>query len=254
MNSESVGSRCGMRIALVSGLACLLLAAPAAAQTPTPTPDTTPTIAADGVGRAALTPDIAEFAAYASETAATSSAARSAANRVVRAIRAATVGAGVAATDVRTLGVSVRRERVKKRRKPAKTVYVARQAIAIKVRDLTKLGPLLDASAEAGAEGVEGPEFDFADPSAGRLLATRAALADARKRADDAAAQVGLRITGVRSVVLAPDSDQEYSTPTSGGSENASSGGDSDDGPTEVSPGTRDFVEQVRVVFTVVPL
>src|SRR5690242_3727402 len=125
-----------MRTALLAGLAVLALAAPAAAQT---APDTTPTIAADGVGTATLTPDIASFAAIVGETASTSSAARSSANRVTNAIRGAATAAGVAATDVRTLGVSVRRERIKKRRKPTRTVYVARQAISIKVRDLTKL-------------------------------------------------------------------------------------------------------------------
>jgi uncharacterized protein YggE len=241
----------GMRTALAAGLAFLALAAPAAAQTP----DTTPTIAADGVGVAALAPDIAQFAAAVSETAATSSKARRAANRISSAIRSAALAAGVAATDLRTVGVSVRRERQRKRKnRPARTVFNASQAIAIKVRDLSKLGPLMDAAAEAGAQGVEGPEFDFSDPSAGRLLATRAALGDARKRADDAAAQVGLRITGVRSVVLAPD-DDEYETSSGDSVQTVSAGGGEESGrPTTVDPGTRDFVERVRVVFTAAPV
>lgn len=239
-----------MRTALIAGLAVLAFAAPAAAQTTT---DTTPTIAADGVGTATLTPDIATFAAMVSETAPTSSAARTAANRITAAIRGAATGAGVAATDIRTIGVSIRRERIKKRKRPTKIVFNASQAITIKVRDITKLGPLIDAAAEAGAEGVDGPEFDFADPSAGRLLATRAALADARKRADDAAAQTGLRIVGVRSVVLAPDSDEEIYETASGGSEKAASQDDSAE-PTNISPGTRDFTERVRVIYTAAPL
>jgi len=250
-----------MRSVLLAGLAVLALAAPAAAQTPTPTatPDTTPTIAADGVGTASLAPDIASFAAIVSETAATSSEARKAANRITSAIRAAAVGAGVAATDLRTIGVSVRRERQRKRKgRPARTVFNARQAVSIKVRDISKLGPLMDAAAEAGAEGVEGPEFDFADPSQGRLLATRVAIADARKRADDAAAQVGLRITGVRSVVLAPNADDSYEKSASQGDslEEGGSGGsdDSGGGSTSIDPGTREFTEQVRVIFTAVPL
>jgi uncharacterized protein YggE len=238
-----------MRTALAAGLAFLALAAPAAAQTA----DTTPTIAADGVGRASLAPDIASFAALVSETASRSSAARSAANRVTNAVRRAAAGSGVAAADIRTLGVSVRRERVRRKGKPTRTVYSARQAITITVRDLSKLGALIDAAADAGAQGVEGPEFDFADPSAGRLLATRAALADARKRADDAAAQVGLRITGVRSVVLAPDADEDYEQAASGGGGVVDLGA-SEPVSTEVSPGTREFVERVRVLFTAAPL
>ena len=75
------------------------------------------------------------------------------------------------------------------------------------MRTVAKLAPLLDAVASAGADAVGEPDFGFADPSAGRLLATRAALADARRRADDAAAVVGMRITGVRTVSLDPDSE-----------------------------------------------
>ena len=74
----------------------------------------------------------------------------------------------------------------------------------IRARNVAGLAALLDAIAEAGADRLGDPDFGFADPSAGRLLATRAALADARRRADDAAATQGLRITGVRSVTLAP--------------------------------------------------
>jgi len=230
-----------MRPILLAGLVSLAFAAPAAAQTPTPTPDTTPTIAADGVGIAALTPDLASFAVLVQEKARTSAGARSATNKVVKAITGVATGAGVAPADIRTVSVTINRSRVKPKRRKAYTQYTARQYVTFTVRDVTKVGTLMDAAV---------------DPSAGRLLATRAAIADARKRADDAAAQTGLRIVGVRSVVLAPD-DDEYETPASGGSgtTNAlSGGGDESDEPTSVSSGTRQFVERVRVTFTAAPL
>ena len=110
---------------------------------------------------------------------------------------------------------------------------------------------LIDAAAEAGADQIGDPEFGFADPSAGRTLATRAALADARRRADDAAAVVGLRITGVRSVNLDPDSDGDFGEQNSSGAAGGSD--DSAKAPTQVSPGTRDFTERVRVIYTVAP-
>ncbi len=238
---------------VVAACATVLLAAPsvAAAQTQT---DTTPTVAADGIGSATLKPDIADFTVAVRESARSSSAARGAANRVVAAIVKVANGAGVVADDIRTVGLTVSRTRVKPKHKPAYTRYNARQYLEIRVRDLNKLGPLLDATTDAGADQVEGPDFGFADPSAGRLLATRAALADARRRADDAAAATGLRITGVRSVVLAPDSsDDGYSSPTSGGSgDSASSKAVST--PTSVSPGTQQFNERVRVVYTAAPV
>lgn len=260
LNTGIVGIAASMRPFLLTGLASLAFAAPAAAQTPTPTPtpDTTPTVAADGVGIAALQPDVGSFSVLVSEKGRTSSSARTAANKVVRAITQAATTAGVAAGDIRTIAVNINRSRVKPKRRKAYTQYTARQYLSFTVRDVTKVGPLMDAASEAGAEDIEGPEFGFVDPSAGRLLATRAAIADARKRADDAAAQVGLRITGVRSVVLAPDGSNDgdgVQNLSSGGSteEAASGGGGSGEDPTSVAFGTRRFVERVRVIFTAAP-
>ena len=194
-----------------------MFAAPAAAQTV----DTTPTIAADGIGTATLTPDLATFGAGVERVARTSSAARRAANRRMAAVLRAVRTGGVAPADIRTAGLSVRRERVRRRIR-----YRAEQSIVVTVRDVSRLGPLLDAVAAAGADAVGEPDYGFADPSVGRMQATRDAMADARRRADDAAAVAGLRITGVRTVVLDPGSDtdeflSESLTRSAGGSDDS---------------------------------
>ena len=146
----------------------------------------------------------------------------------------------MAEADIRTIGLTIRRERSQKRVR-----YHAEQAVLIHVRDVATLAGLIDAVAAAGADQIGDPEFGFADPTAGRTLATRAALADARRRADDAAAVAGLRITGVRSVNLDPSFEEGFTTSSARrrprwASERASSA------PTTVSPGTRDFSERVR--------
>ncbi|HWK29447.1 MAG TPA: SIMPL domain-containing protein [Solirubrobacter sp.] len=242
-----------MRVLLTLAIFALL-AAPAAAQTV----DTTPTVAADGVGFASLTPDLADFAVSIRSTARTSAKARSTVNRRVAAVVRVARAAGVAADDIRTIRLTVSRERVKPKKRAAYHRYQARQYLQVRMRDVTKLGALLDAVAGAGAEELEAPEFGFADPSQGRLLATRAALADARRRADDAAATQGLRITGVRSIMLAPDSSgdgDEAQTLSGGSDDSASSGGGRRAGtlPTTVAPGTQQFAERVRVVYTAAP-
>jgi len=237
-------------ILLAAAVALAMLPATAVAQTQ---PDTTPTVAADGIGTATLTPDVADFAVTIRETGKSSAAARGATNRISAQIVQLATGAGVAADDLRTVGISISRERVKRKHHKAFTRYSAQQYLQIRVRDIKKLGPLLDATADAGADQVEGPEFGFADPSAGRLLATRAALADARRRADDAAATSGLRITGVRSIVLAPDSD-DFEGGSSGGGSSDKAASQAAPAPTNVSPGSQEFTEQVRVVYTAAPL
>ena len=109
------------------------------------------------------------------------------------------------------------------------------------------LGRLIDAVADAGADDVFGPEFSFTDPSQGGVLATRAALADARRRADDAAAQLSPRITGIQSIDLNPIADEF------GGSDDSAGGGALEEGRTRVSPGRESFFSLVRVVYAVVP-
>jgi uncharacterized protein YggE len=221
-----------------------LLAAPAAAQQPV---DTTPTIAADGQGTATLTPDVADFSAGVERIAPTSRGARNATNRRIDAVLKAVKAAGVADADIRTVGLTIQRERVGKKKRVR---YSAQQTLVVHVRAVAALAPLIDAVASAGADSIGDPEFGFADPSAGRTLATRAALADARRRADDAAAVAGLRITGVRTVDLDPEASSGFDENSSSGSSGGSTKADT---PTTVSPGTQDFTETVRVVYTAAP-
>jgi uncharacterized protein YggE len=228
-----------MRTVFAALAATLLLAAPAAAQTT----DTTPTIAVDGNGTATLVPDIADFQAGVARRAPTSAAARRAANARIAAILRTVKAHGVADADVQTSGLSIERRRVHHRVR-----YTAAQTLTIRSRDVKHLGALLDAVANAGADSLEAPEFGFADPSHGQQLAEQAAITDARKRADAAAAQTGLRITGVRSVDLDPQS-QVFEPQSSG----ASSGSAKAPRPTHIEPGTQDFQATVRVVYTAAP-
>jgi uncharacterized protein YggE len=217
--------------------ATLLLAAPAAAQAT----DTTPTIAVDGNGTATLVPDIADFQAGVVRRAPTSAAARRSANARIAAILKAVKARGVPAADIQTSALSIARRRIHHRVR-----YTATQTLSIRSRDVKHLGALLDAVANAGADSIDAPEFGFADPSHGQQLAERAALADARTRAEAAAAQTGLRITGVLSVDLDPQS---------GGFEPQSSGASSEKAApaTRIEPGTQDFYATVRVVYTAAP-
>ena len=217
-------------------------AAPAAAQQADP-----PTLASAGVGRALLVPDQAEIFLAAGRVAPTSRAARAAVNRLMRAARRAMLRHGVQPQAMRTTGISISRERRRARRgRPARIRFRASSELVVLTRDVPGLGKLIDAAADTGVD-VYGPDFGFSDPTRGSILATRAALADARRRADDAAAQLGQRITGVRSTDLAP----ELGGSGSDDSENAAGG--LERGSTRVLPGEQEFVVVVRVVYTVAP-
>jgi hypothetical protein len=197
-----------------------------------------------------LTPDLATFDASVNRVAPTSQGARNSANRRIAAIRHAALAAGIAAADLQTDGLSLSREHVRHGHKRV-VRYRAQQSLKITDRSLTGLGALIDAVANAGADTVSDPDFGFADPDQGQELATRAALADARARANDAAAQTGLQITGVRSIDLDPESAVSTGAESEGAAAPAPKA--AAPVPTHVSPGTEEFDADVRVVYTVAP-
>ena len=104
----------------------------------------------------------------------------------------------------RQTAVSVSRERVRRRGHQAQTRYRAFTELEVRTRASHISGRCSTRSQLAGADDVIGPDFSFADPSAAQIIATRRALADARRRADDAAAQLGSHVTGIASVDLDP--------------------------------------------------
>ena len=222
-------------------------AAPAAAQQADPQ-----TLASPGIGRASLVPDQAEIFLGVDRVRPTSRRARAVVNRRIAAVRRAVLRVGVEPRSIRTSGVSVSRDRVRPRRgRPGRVRYFASSQLVVLTRDIPGLGRLIDAAADAGAD-VFGPDWGFANPSEGDMLATREALADARRRADDAAAQLGMRITGVQSVDLAPGLGDDGGFGGGDDSGEGASGGANDEG-TRVLPGEQEFIAVVKVVYTVAP-
>jgi uncharacterized protein len=205
-----------------------------------------PTLASVGVGRVFVRPDQARVYVSARRVAATSQEARRLANRQVREIKSALLELGVSAEDIRTVGVSVDRQRRRARRgRPARTVFSASSQLTVVVRDVDRVGAVVDALADVGGD-VYGPEWSVTDPSGPTMEATRAALDDARRRAEDAAARIGHRITGIRAVDLAPgvgDFETEEGAGIGGG-----------DAEIRIEPGREEIVSIVRVVYAIAPL
>ncbi len=229
--------------AVASVVALLLVAAPTAAA------DTSSqTLSVTGSGSVFMRPDVADLSVSVSRSALSSRGALSAANRstdaVVRVIRAL----GVPASDIQTGSVNVSSTpKPSGRHKLRRRVWTAMETLAIRVRKIKLVGRVLDAATRAGASSLDGPTYSFSDPSAGKLAATRAAIRDARRRADDAAAAIGYRVTGVQSIQLDPQSQSgsagSGSSPTSG----------TPSASTTVHPGTQEVDAQVGVVYTIAP-
>jgi uncharacterized protein YggE len=105
--------------------------------------------------------------------------------------------AGIPREAVRTLGYTIQQEVdfVNGRRVPRD--YVARNAVEIRIDAIERAGDILDALVQGGATSVDRVRFDVKDRSAVEREALRLAVADARGRADAAAAGAGQTITRV---------------------------------------------------------
>jgi uncharacterized protein YggE len=78
--------------------------------------------------------------------------------------------------------------------------FVADQSLTVTVRDLSRTGRLLADGAAAGAQSDYGVDFSIGNRHHAYDEALRAAIADARSKADAAAAAAGLHVSGVVSV------------------------------------------------------
>jgi uncharacterized protein YggE len=104
---------------------------------------------------------------------------------------------GVAKDAIRTLGYTIHQEfdHVDGRRIPRE--YLARNTLEVRVDAVERAGEILDALVQSGATSVGGIRFDLRDRAGAERDALRLAVADARRRADAAAAGAGVTIERV---------------------------------------------------------
>jgi uncharacterized protein YggE len=159
------------------------------------------TLSVVGQGTAFATPDTADISAAVTKTTTSAAASREDVARRTNALLGALDRLGVPRADITTTSVGVSRQTYKKR---PKVRFTARSSLSIHLTDAGQAGPVLDALTAAGADDVDGPNFGFSNPSAGRTEAEAAALTDARSRADAAAAAVGMHVVGVQAIDLDP--------------------------------------------------
>ena len=113
---------------------------------------------------------------------------------VVRALKAA-AGAGA---EVKTSGYSLQPQRVYKENQPPTIVgYEARNSVTVTMGDLTKVGAVIDAAAQAGSNDVAGIAFTLRQDRPARDRALGEATREAMSKAQVIAQALGGRVTRV---------------------------------------------------------
>jgi uncharacterized protein YggE len=214
-------------------------------------PSTSGTLTVDGQGSVMIMPDAASLSVTVTRSDPRSAPALSSANRRVDAIVHAVRGIGVPASGIQTESINTTCGRIRVGRKGHR--HLIRRCTASESLSITSAaaiaGGVIDAATHAGASSINGPDFSFSNPSAGKVAAEKAAIADAQRQADSAAAQLGDTITGVQSLSLNPQSGVTVtpvaSAPTATGAPSA---------PTTIHPGAQEVDATVVVVFTIAPV
>lgn len=116
-------------------------------------------------------------------------------------------GLGVAEKDVQTsrIGLYPLYGESKPEREPGPPRVVGFRAgngVRVVVRDLAKVGAVVDAAVSAGANRVEGVLFQLSDPGPWWDRALELPVADARRQAELAARVAGVEVRGVRSITV----------------------------------------------------
>lgn len=118
-------------------------------------------------------------------------------DKVMAAIRAA----GIAERDIQTSGISLNPNYKYGENQPPTIVgYQASNTVNVKVRDLSKLGRVLDTLVAQGANQVNGPSFEVDKPDEAYDEARVAALKKAQARALTYADALGLKVRRIVSI------------------------------------------------------
>lgn len=146
-------------------------------------------------------PDVATISAGVVTQAADANAAMQANATQMAKVMAAIKAAGIAERDVQTAGISVSPTyRYAENQPPQITGYQASNTVNAKVRDIGKLGKVLDALVANGANQINGPTFEIDKPDAAYDEARIAALRKAEARAQTYASAMGLKVRRVVSI------------------------------------------------------
>jgi uncharacterized protein YggE len=202
------------------------------------TASTSQTITVSGHGDATVAPDMATITLGVDSKGASAQDALSNNDSKMNAVIAAIEGQGVPSAHIQTSGLDIYYD-------SQAGVYDASHELDVRIDDIGKVGAVLDAAVNAGANNSWGVSFGLKDPSQAQATALQNAVTDARKHADAIASKLQVNITGVGSA-----SEASYSTPPI---KYAAAPAPGMAQSTPVQPGQLDVTADISVVYTFTP-
>jgi uncharacterized protein YggE len=159
-----------------------------------------------GTGTATGTPDQANVSIGVQTQSTTAQQAVSDNQAQMNILLSALKDLGIADKDMRTSNYSVYTENQPSQTNPdgkpasGSVIYHVSNQVDVTIRDISKLGDLLDKAVTSGANSIYGVSFSVADPSKLEGQARAAAVKDAKDRAESIASLEGLSLSSVISI------------------------------------------------------
>jgi hypothetical protein len=152
-----------------------------------------------GTGSATVVPDRASFQFGTVSQARTAAAALAASSQAVDRVIAALRNAGVARADIQTSQVSLS---PRSNDQGDEIIgYTATNSVTANIRKLADAGAVIDAAVAAGANQVSGPNLLASDQDAAYRNALKAAVAEAREKAETLASSSGVTLGKITAIV-----------------------------------------------------
>lgn len=185
-------------LALTTLAAAAALPAAAIAQTSVTIAETAPVVTLNVTETVEAAPDVATVGTGVQTRALTATKAMSDNAVKMDSLISALTKAGIPRKDIQTSGINLSAQYDYSNRDGSPTGprfigYEASNQVSVKLRDIKKVGGLLDTMVKAGATNVSGPSFSINDPTPMVAQARAAALKTAKAQADFYAQATGYR-------------------------------------------------------------
>jgi uncharacterized protein YggE len=160
------------------------------------------TITVTGEGTVTAAPDLATVSLGVTTQGGTASEAMAANSAALSAVLERVKAAGVEDRDIQTSALNLNPNWAGTDGSSVPTIqgYVAMNQLQVRVRDLAKLGPVLDAAIADGANTLNGVSFGLQDPDPAMDQARKDAVAEARARAELLTAAAGVALGRIVSI------------------------------------------------------
>lgn len=166
-----------------------------------PTPEARRTLNVTGTGKTFLTPDIAYVSVGvhtenkdAGEAVADNNTQSQEVSNAIRAL-------GIVAKDIQTTNFSIYpQQQFDDKGQLVGINYVVDNTVYVTVRDIAKVGDVLTAAVQAGANSVNNISFDVEDKTQALSEARKAAVANARAQAEELAEAAGVELGPIQTI------------------------------------------------------